>query len=256
MGPLHAEVVGTGPPLVLLHGFTQTGRSFGPFGTALGRSHQLILVDLPGHGGSAPVHGDLPTCGEAVLETAAALARPPFPVLGYSLGARVALHAALDRSEQVARLVLIGATAGIVDAERRAARRAADERLADELEADADVEAFVTRWLAGPLFAGLPAAAAGRAERLVNTPAGLAASLREAGTGTQEPLDERLTSLHVPTLLVAGAADPRFVDAALRLARSLPEAVVSVVPGATHAAHLHQPLTTAAIVGRWLAAAG
>ena len=57
---LHAELRGTGPPLVLLHGFTQTGRLWGPFGERLAESHTLVAVDLPGHGGSDAVRADLP----------------------------------------------------------------------------------------------------------------------------------------------------------------------------------------------------
>ena len=50
--PLHVELRGSGPPVVLLHGFTQTARLWGPFGEMLARDHTLIGIDLPGHAGS------------------------------------------------------------------------------------------------------------------------------------------------------------------------------------------------------------
>jgi len=255
---LHAESCSSGPTLVLAHGFTQTGRLWGPFGTALATGRRLVAVDLPGHGGSAAARADLPEGGRLLLAAVSGepgvTAAPPTPVdvLGYSLGARFALHAALADPGAVRRLVLIGGTAGIEDEERRRERRARDDALAAELEASDDVTDFLRRWLAAPMFAGLAPTAAEIHERARNTPAGLASSLRLAGTGTQVPRWDELGDLEVPTLLVAGADDPRFVATAVRMARRLPHAVVALVPGARHAAHLHQPALTAAIVGHWL----
>ena len=88
--------------------------------------------------------------------------------VGYSMGGRVSLHAALAHPDAVERLVLIGATAGIDDPDERAARREADDRLADHIEA-VGVPAFIDEWLANPLFAGLTEATALRSDRLRNT---------------------------------------------------------------------------------------
>ena len=60
---LHGERQGTGPRVVLVHGFTQTGRSWGPIGADLARDHEVLLVDAPGHGGSTAVRADLTTGG-------------------------------------------------------------------------------------------------------------------------------------------------------------------------------------------------
>lgn len=246
-GALHVEVAGTGPPVVLLHGFTQTGRLWGRFGDQLERHHRLVRVDLPGHGGSADVRADLWETA-ALVEAAArrAVGSAPFAVVGYSLGGRVALHLVLAHPEQVSRAVLVGATGGIDDAEDRARRRARDEATAAELESSGDVDRFLRRWLSSPMFAGL--GAAGIDERRRNTPTGLASSLRLTGTGSQEPLWERLATLAVPLAALAGADDPRFVSAARRLAATAPAGVWSMVPGAGHAAHLHQPGVLARLV--------
>lgn len=248
---LHVEVAGdpTGPPLVLAHGFTQTGRLWGRFGELLGRGRRLVRVDLPGHGGSAAIRADLAEGGNLL----AAAADGPADLLGYSLGARFALHAALQRPDRVRRLVLIGATAGIDDPDARARRRARDEATADELERTGDVDGFVRRWLDNPMWATLPPGATGLDERRRNTAGGLASSLRLAGTGTQEPLWDRLATLAPPTLVLAGADDARFVAAGVRLAIAAPSAALSLVPGAGHAAHLAQPVLTALMVERFLA---
>jgi 2-succinyl-6-hydroxy-2,4-cyclohexadiene-1-carboxylate synthase len=252
---LRAEVTGEGPPLVLAHGFTQTGRLWGPFGAALARHHRLVAVDLPGHGDSSSVAADLTEAGRLLLDAAALAGAVPADLLGYSLGARVALHAALAEPERVRRLVLIGATGGIEDASARAERRARDEAAADELERGGDLDGFLGRWLANPMFASLRADAADAAERRRNTAAGLASSLRLTGTGTQEPLWYRLAGCRLPVLALAGANDPRFVAAGLRIAE-LTGGVFSAVVGAGHAAHLEQPALCARIVESWLAATG
>ena len=250
MVALHVERRGTGPSLVLAHGFTQTGRLWGGFGDRLAAGHQLVALDLPGHGRSSGVVADV--AGSAALVEQAADGSAPYDLLGYSLGARVALHVALRRPPGLRRLVLVGGTAGIDDDQARAERRARDDALADQLERSGDVVGFVARWLAGPMFAGLPASAAGAAERATNTAPGLASSLRSAGTGTQAPRWAELGRITVPTLVVVGAADPRFIEHGRRLVAGLADATWALVPGAGHAAHLHQPALTARLVGRWL----
>ena len=235
------------PPVVFLHGFTQTGRCGGPAVADLARDHRVLLVDLPGHGGSARHAGsDLP--GAADLLAATVGPEGPALVLGYSMGARVGLHLALARPDLVAAMVLVGGTAGIDDAGERAARRAADGALADRLEA-IGVAAFVDEWLALPLFAGLAPWARFDEERRANTAAGLAGSLRHAGTGTMEPLWDRLGAVEVPVRCVAGERDDKFRQLADRLARSIgPGATSVVVPGAGHAAHLEAPDAVTAVV--------
>ncbi len=251
MPALHVERSGAGSPLVLAHGFTQTGRLWGPFGTALAAQHELWSVDLAGHAGSSEVRADLTEGARLLIETGRRANRgEPFDLLGYSLGARLSLLAALRHPGQVRRLVLIGATPGIEDAAARHARRARDEALADELEGSGDVAAFVDRWLAGPMFAHLERPEA--EERRRNTAPGLASSLRLAGTGTQPPLWGELCRLGCPVLVLAGQADVRFAEVGRRMARLLPDAVVSLVPGAGHAAHLEQPQLTVRLVEQFL----
>ncbi len=249
---------GSGPPLVLLHGFTQTGRLWGPFGDLLAESSTLVSVDLPGHGDSGPTRADLPETARLVAEAVRPhVGASPCAVLGYSLGARVALHVALGTDLPLRSVVFIGVTAGIEDTEERTRRRQADNDLADQLETSGDVAGFVDSWLRGPLFERLEATnAAQRAERLRNSADGLASSLRLCGTGTQEPLWQRLPALSTPVLALAGSDDIRFASHALRVTRLAPHGVVSLVPGGGHALHLAQPQHSARIVGHWLGAVG
>jgi 2-succinyl-6-hydroxy-2,4-cyclohexadiene-1-carboxylate synthase len=251
---LQVELRGSGPPLVLLHGFTQTGRLWGRFGDALAQSYTLVTVDLPGHGSSDAVRADLPTSGRLVADAVRdAIGDTACGLVGYSLGARVGLHVLTQSDMQISRAALIGATGGIEDPEARAARRRSDEARADELEVSGDIEGFLESWLQGPLFERL-GDEADRAERLRNSAAGLASSLRLSGTGTQEPLWDAIPAIGCPVLTLAGTDDIRFAAHALRLARLAPAGVVSLVPGGGHAVHLAQPDHTGRIVTHWLRA--
>jgi 2-succinyl-6-hydroxy-2,4-cyclohexadiene-1-carboxylate synthase len=244
--PLPCTVVGRGPRLVLVHGFTQTRRCWGPFLDALSDGYEIVAVDAPGHGDAPAVAVDLAE-GAALLGVTGGSAC----YLGYSMGGRYALRLALDRPDLVRALVVVGASPGIADPGEREARRAADERLATRIER-VGVATFVDEWLRSPLFATLPPDRACREERLRNTPAGLASSLRLAGTGAQEPLWERLGSLGASTLLIAGADDAKFAEIARAMAACIPSSTVAIVPDSGHSAHLEQPAATAAIVRAWL----
>ena len=235
-------MAGVSEPLLLLHGFTQTGRGWDEVARHLA-GERYLAPDLRGHGAAGarrPI--DMDACAGDV----ASLVDGRFVLAGYSMGGRIALHVALAHPDRVSKLVLVSTTAGIDDASERAARRAADEELATWIEAHA-IEQFADRWGALALFAGQPpdVAAAARADRLRNEPEHLAAALRGIGTGAMTPLWDRLGELDLPVVVLAGERDAKFVALARRLAAALPRAALSVVPGAGHALALEAPQAVA-----------
>jgi 2-succinyl-6-hydroxy-2,4-cyclohexadiene-1-carboxylate synthase len=239
--------------IVLLHGFTQTRDCWGPVADDLARDHEVIRLDAPGHGAAADLRADLAAAADRAATAVATTGEgEPALVVGYSMGARTALHVALGHPEVVAGLVLVGGTPGIEDPDERAARRRRDEALADHLRA-IGVDAFLEEWLDQPLFAGLPAWARFDDERRRNTAEGLASSLELAGTGTQTPLWDRLPELAMPVLAVAGADDERYARIAERMAAAIgPNAEVALIPVAGHAAHLEAPEAFLATLRAWL----
>jgi 2-succinyl-6-hydroxy-2,4-cyclohexadiene-1-carboxylate synthase len=241
---LHRVVEGAGPRVVLVHGFTQTLASWAPVAADLALDHEVVRVDAPGHGGSGEVRADLVE-GARLLGEAGGRAT----YVGYSMGGRLALRLALDRPDRVQRLILIGATAGIDDATERADRRASDEALARSIESDG-VEAFLRRWLALPLFAGLTPTADDLAARHANTAAGLASSLRLAGTAAMDPpWWPDLYRIDAPTLVLAGEHDAKFTSLAHRLVDAIGEnATFEPVAACGHAAHLQHPAEVAAMI--------
>ncbi|HET9103097.1 MAG TPA: 2-succinyl-6-hydroxy-2,4-cyclohexadiene-1-carboxylate synthase [Solirubrobacteraceae bacterium] len=232
--------------LMLLHGFTHTGASWSRVGAALGERYRPLAPDLPGHGRAGAVR-------PADLTRALAGLRPLLGdgvVLGgYSMGGRIALHLALAEPARIRRLVLVGASPGLADPQERARRRAADDALADEVQAST-AEAFARRWARTPVLAGLPddVAAEVHADRLRSTADGLAAALRGLGTGALPSLWDRLDELTMPVTLVAGGRDEKFRAIAGRMAAGLPAAKVIVVPGAGHAVHLEAPDAVAEVL--------
>lgn len=222
--------------LLLLHGFTATGRSWDAVRRRIdGATYSEVLApDLRGHGDAAT---RLPASIPAVLTDLRQ--DGPYALAGYSMGGRIALHLALDQPALVKRLVLISTTPGIAEPTGRAERRRSDEELAEGMER-AGIEAFARWWAAQPLFAGQPpeVAAAARADRLRNTADGLAASLRGMGTGRMTPVWDRLNELHMPTTVIVGERDAKFRGIGEKMAERLPDAELVVVPGAGHAVHL------------------
>lgn len=222
--------------LVLVHGFTQTGRSWGPLVPLFGDHFDVVAPDLPGHGSRADVHAGM---DEAVRLLADEGGRAAY--VGYSMGGRVALNLAMTRPDLVERLVLVSTSAGIEDDDDRAARRQADEELAAALE-EQGIDAFLDEWLAQPLFADLTPETAGLEARRQNTASGLAAALRLLGQGSMEPLWRRLLDIRMPVLIVAGERDEAYCLQAVHLGGWMGEmATLAMIPGAGHACHLQQP---------------
>jgi 2-succinyl-6-hydroxy-2,4-cyclohexadiene-1-carboxylate synthase len=236
--------------VVLLHGFAGTGRAWDPVVERLdGERYTALAPDLRGHGATGDAR---PISFDACVDDILVAAPPRFALCGYSLGGRLALHVGLAAPERVERLVLVATTAGIADPGERAARRASDERLAAFAES-ATIEAFADRWTAQPLFAGTPpdAARLWREDLVRNDPRALAAVLRGLGTGAMAPVWDRLGELTMPSVVMAGARDAKYVELASALLAALPRAELVVVPDAGHGLPREAPEAVArAIAGR------
>ena len=248
-GPLGSIRAGRGPRLVFVHGFTQTGRSWLPVAEQFVADHEIVLVDMPGHGRSGHVRADL-RLGADLL--AAVGGRATY--IGYSMGGRFVLHLALAYPHLVRSMALLGATGGISNDDERNARRAADENLAEQIETSG-VDAFLEKWLALPLFATLPEYAKNLDDRASNTADGLANSLRLAGTGSQLPLWERVGHIAEPALVMAGELDVKFSDLGRQLADAIGDnAIYRPIHDAGHAAHLEHPFAVVSAIRQWLTA--
>ena len=265
-------------PVVLLHGFTGSAEAMNGLreglreklsgslsdgsGEVFSEAHRVFAIDLPGHGNAATPHAIEHFSMQATIShlwnALDALGVERASLVGYSMGGRVALSAAVACPKRVAKVVCIGASPGIADPIERDKRRLADEALADSILADG-MEQFVDQWLAQPLFASLaerlsPADfQATREQRLANSPKGLALSLRGIGTGTMEPLHEALVNIVFPCLWIAGAEDAKFAAIAEEMSKAMPNGSHALIPDAGHSAHLENPAATLRAITTFLA---
>lgn len=264
----NVEVSGSGPGLLLLHGFTGDVSTWDPFilrpskegpGNAFD-GFTAIRVDVIGHGGTdSPDDPERYTMAHAVEDLVAILdhlGMEKVALLGYSMGGRLALHLTLAAPERFWALVFESASPGIRNEEERASRRTADNLLADSI-GTGGIEAFVDRWQAQALFASqlnLPdeVRARQRTRRLAQSPVGLANSLRGMGAGRQDYLLPRLHELTAPALLIAGALDERYAAITAVMAAEIAGAQAHIIENAGHAAHLEQPAEFGRIVAAFL----
>lgn len=245
-------------PVILLHGFAQTPRSWDAVADMLrADGHEVHVPDL--YARVRPLSMD-DACAFLKEEASAACASGAKPVVvGYSMGGRIALETlARTPNLPVAAVVLEGAGLGPQDDAARAAFRARGDAWAADLR-DRGVEAFMDRWETLPLFASqraLPADARARvrADRVSRDAEELALSLTEAGQHKQARGADSLAALAraaergVRVAYVHGCLDEKYGAVAHRVAEHVPAAQVEGVAGAGHNAHLEQPEAFARVV--------
>ena len=254
-------VAGDGVPVTLLHGFTQSGRSWREVIAHMPPGWKWIVPDLRGHGETQIWKGGectMDACTDDLVKLWDALGVEKTHLVGYSMGGRLALHIAARRPERLLSLLTVGAHAGLEE-DAREGRRHGDDALADRIEKEG-VEAFAKYWASLPLFAGLERRGPGyvaeiHAERLRNHAAGLACSLRGMGAGVMEPVWDQLTQVTIPCTFVAGQLDHGYVASARRLATTLPNGRLEIVSRAGHAVHQERPDAFARVLAAHLAMA-
>lgn len=231
---------GAGPPLVCLHGAGGSHTHWGHVLAGLADVARVIVPDLPGHGRSAPAgEATIAGYGAAVLALLDSLGLERAALAGHSMGAAVALEAALAAPDRVTGLALVGAGARL---------RVAPAMLAGLAEApDEAIERLVTAMFPEP-SAHLRAAAVAEYRR---DPARLRADLL-ACDGWD--VRARLSALSCPAAVVCGELDaltpPRLAS---ELAGLLDGAALTLLPRVGHVPMLEAPAETVAALRAWAA---
>ncbi|HEX2071771.1 MAG TPA: alpha/beta fold hydrolase [Thermoleophilaceae bacterium] len=222
-----------GPSVVFVPGFMQPAEAWADVAERLPQRYPSVLLRHSEHEREGRI-GEITAAAEAVEGEAV--------LCGYSLGGRLALHAAVRRPDLYAAVVVLGAAAGIDEPVARQARREADEKLAAWMETQ-PIEKIVEVWERQPLFADQSERLieAQRPGRLSQDPRSLALLLRTAGQGAMDPIWGRLHTLDMPILALAGARDERYRRATRRIAAEAPQGYAAAIEHAGHAAHLQRP---------------
>ena len=243
---LYYETHGAGRPLILLHGGLGSGEMFGPILPTLAERHQVIAVDLQGHGRTAdidrPIDIRLMADDIAALIDHLGLDKPD--LVGYSLGGGVALQTAVKYPAKVRRLV--AASANI--------RRDAiyPEMLAQQGQVNAAAAEFMKDTPMYELY-----------QRVAPRPEDFPRLLDKMGESMAKDFDftEEVRGLRVPTLIVAADADMappshyvevfRLLDGGLRdggwMGEGRPQGghALAILPGLTHYNIFSSPLFAA-----------
>jgi 2-succinyl-6-hydroxy-2,4-cyclohexadiene-1-carboxylate synthase len=225
--------------VLFIPGFMQRGDAWRPVAELLPERYPSRVLDHAEHS----FEGRLREIDEADADV----------LVGYSLGGRLALRAALRSPGSFTAVVLVGSTAGIEEGPMRAQRAEADEKLASWIEA-MPIEDIVALWERQPLFADQSEALveAQRPGRLSQDPRSLALLLRTAGQGVLDPVWDELHSFELPLLAIAGARDDGYSAAAKRIASVAPNARAAIVEDAGHAPQLQQPEAVASVIAEFL----
>lgn len=220
-----------------LHGFAGTVHTWQPVVQNLAIPVQAAAIALPGH---HPAVGVQPTFAQnaQLLCEIIEKEQPQYPIVlvGYSLGARLALAMAQQRRLNITQLTLISCHFGLTDQAARQQRLLADAKWVSMLEAQS-MESFLQAWEAQPLFAHqaqTPLLQAQRVFRRQHDPRQIACALRHLGLAQMPSYWEQLGVLEHPTQLIVGQRDTKFVQLAQKALTRLPHGQLEIIHNCGH----------------------
>lgn len=241
---LHIESVGSGPNLVMLHGWGMHSGVWQPLVKKLSRQFTLHLVDLPGMGFSQPIE---PSHLHAVAEKVAEQIPDNADICGWSLGGLVAMRIALTHPEHVRRMVLVGSTPRFVNTGDATWPHGIDAQVFRDfaVQVSQDYQSTLIKFLTLQCMGASDSRATVKqlrtsfTERPVPTMGSLQKALRML---LENDLREEIPYLRKPVLLMHGDRDTLApVQAAHWLAQHLPFGRLRVLAGASHAPFLSHP---------------
>jgi pimeloyl-ACP methyl ester carboxylesterase len=228
---IHYEVHGSGPPLILTHGYSSTSAMWQGQIEALAKRHRLIVWDMRGHGQSdypddPAAYSEALTVGDiaALLDQVGAAKAI---VGGLSLGGYMSLAFYRAHPERVSALLIIDTGPGFKKDDAREAWNKRAHETAERFEQHGlDV---------------LKSASRERSSVSHRDASGLALAARGMLTQRDARVIELLPEIKVPSLVVVGADDTPFLAASDYMAANIPGARKAVIPAAGHAVNIDQP---------------
>lgn len=259
----HVQRLGAGPTVLLVHGTGASTHSWRALMTLLAPHADVIAVDLPGHGFSAPPPRNdwtLPGLAGQLAALLRTLGVAPALAVGHSAGAAILVQAALDAALQPRALVAVngaflpfgGAAAPLLSPLARLLY--AMPGVPSLFARRADDPAVVPRLIEGT-GSKLDAEGLALYRRLMRDPAHTRAALAMMAHWELRPLARALPQLRVPLRLIAGGNDRAVPPSqARRVAAAVPGALLELLPALGHLAHEEAPQAVAAALRRALLA--
>lgn len=236
------------PYLVMLHGFMGDSRSFNHLLESLSEFCNPVTIDLLGHGStSAPMLSSRYGTFEQVEDIRIIfreLNLPPFFLLGYSMGGRLAIQTAIIHYQYLSGLILESTTFGIINDNDSTERIHKDEERATEIERN--YRDFVDKWNQAALFKSNSTHSEKRKQALMKIqknqrPHGLANSLRGFGTGSMPSADIALRDLKIPVLILSGDKDEKFTKIGNEMNQLIKNSKHIIIPNSSHRIHIDNP---------------
>lgn len=227
---VHHEATGSGPAVLLTHGFAASSHMFASTVADLSTDHTAIVWDMLGHGSSDspedPAAYSVTTFLDSMLAILDDVGVEQAVMLGHSLGGYLSLEMAIAHPERTAALVLVDTGPGF----RNDAARDGWNEMAEGYARDLDERGL----------GGLP----GSDELSANehrSAEGLALAARGVLRQSDGHVLEALASIDVPTLVVVGERDKPFLNGSRYMADKIPNATLAVIDGAAHAPPVSHP---------------
>jgi pimeloyl-ACP methyl ester carboxylesterase len=246
---LHYQRLGTGKPLVFVHGFLSSGTCWLAQLGYFSRFFDVLAIDLPGFGASQtdPLQDSVDGFSTATVRFLDALGIHRFSLVGHSMGGMVAQQLALDHADRIDRLVLYGTAASGVLPQRF---ESFDESITrfSSLGVESAGESVIQSWLiqreASPAYALCRQAAAGLTTD---------AAVRALRGIAKWDVRQRLGELTCPTLIITGDRDrSTSPDEAFFLRKNIKRSELCIAPSCAHAAHLDSADLFTSVVGEFL----
>jgi pimeloyl-ACP methyl ester carboxylesterase len=261
---LHCEVTGSGTPIVFIHEFAATSKSWEAQVRYFSRWNRCITFNARGYPPSeVPPKATSYSQQRAVQDVIAVLDHAGVDkahVVGHSMGGFAALHLGLDHPERALSLCVASAGYGAEPAKQEVFKRETQNTAAMLMEQG--IEAFAAKYSQGPTrlsFERNDPRGYIEFQKTLAMQSALGLANTQLGVQLHRPslyaLKDKMAQLTLPTLILNGDEDSPCLGPALMMKATIPSAVMSVIPNCGHTINLEAPDEFNRILGLFIAQA-
>jgi 2-succinyl-6-hydroxy-2,4-cyclohexadiene-1-carboxylate synthase len=235
-------------PILFLHGFLGSGNDWNQIANSLKNDYCCILPDLPGHGKKSleipKSMNSFNFVAEQIVALIDFLEIEKTSLVGYSMGGRIALLAALKFPLRFSTLVLEGANPGLETTEEIESRKSWENKIISLLD-QLSFPDFLEAWYKMPIFRTLHNNPIQLQKlittRLNNDSKQIEIVFEKLSLSKQPNLWEKLDKLGIPTFLISGSLDEKYVKINSRAVQRIPNCTHKIVKNAGHNSHFEKP---------------